>query len=108
MGLKLCESIGSMNDSPSALRPTYIARIPSRDAQVDCWPDQPLLIALELGGVDWPSSCRNGTCRTCVAQLSSGQVRYEIEWPGLSAEEKQEGYILPCVAYPCGDLVLAG
>ena len=32
MGLKLCESIGSMNDSPSALRPTYIARIPSRDA----------------------------------------------------------------------------
>ena len=35
---------------------------------------------------------------------SSGQVRYEIEWPGLSAEEKAEGCILPCVATPETDL----
>ena len=28
-------------------------------------------------------------------------------WPGLSAEEKAEGCILPCVAYPASDLVLA-
>jgi hypothetical protein len=35
-----------------------------------------------------------------------GQVRYEIEWPGLSAEEKSAGYALPCVAYPCSDLTL--
>jgi ferredoxin len=95
-----------MSDHP-AIPEQFIARIPSRDMQVDTWPDQPLLIALEMGGVDWPSSCRNGSCRTCIAQLSSGQVRYEMEWPGLSAEEKQQGCILPCVAYPCSDVELA-
>lgn len=92
----------------TALPDQFIAKLPQRDMQVDTWPDQPVLVALEMGGVDWPSSCRNGNCRTCIAQLASGQVRYEIEWPGLSAEEKQEGYILPCVAYPCSDLEVIG
>ena len=41
-----------------------------------------------------------------MAQLLRGQVRYEIEWPGLSAEEKAEGYVLPCVAFPVSDLAL--
>ncbi|APW40512.1 hypothetical protein RD110_06425 [Rhodoferax koreense] len=68
--------------------------------------DLPLLVAAEHAGLNPPSSCRNGTCRTCIAQLTQGQVRYRIQWPGLSAEEKAEGYILPCVAYPVGDVVL--
>jgi ferredoxin len=84
----------------------YIARLEAEGQQVDAWTEQPLLISLEQGGVDWPSSCRNGTCRTCLTQLASGEVRYEIDWPGLSAEEKIEGYILPCVAFPCSDLSL--
>ena len=72
----------------------------------DAWPEQTLLTSLELGGIDWPSSCRNGTCRTCLGLMLSGTVRYDIEWPGLSAEEKAEGCVLPCVAYPCGDITL--
>ena len=74
-----------------------------------CFPapeDLPLLVAAEHAGFTPPSSCRNGTCRTCIGQLVSGQVRYRIQWPGLSAEEKAEGYILPCVAYPVGDVKL--
>ncbi len=74
--------------------------------QVDAWDNQPVLLSLEQGGSNWPSSCRNGTCRTCIGQLRSGQVRYAIEWPGLSSEEQNQGYVLPCVAYPCTDLVL--
>ncbi|MDP2258017.1 MAG: 2Fe-2S iron-sulfur cluster binding domain-containing protein [Polaromonas sp.] len=66
----------------------------------------PLLQAAERAGLALPSSCRNGTCRTCICQLISGQVLYRIEWPGLSAQEKQEGYILPCVAYPASDVVI--
>jgi len=38
--------------------------------------------------------------------MAAGQVRYLIEWPGLSAEEKRDGYILPCVAYPQSDMTL--
>jgi ferredoxin len=74
--------------------------------QFDAWTHQPLLLSMEQGGIDWPSSCRNGTCRTCFGKLESGQVRYEIEWPGLSSEEKEDGYVLPCVAHPCSDVVL--
>lgn len=67
----------------------------------------PLLKAAERAGLTLlASSCRNGTCRTCICRLSSGQVSYRIEWPGLSAQEKHEGYLLPCVAYPLSDLVM--
>ena len=59
----------------------------------------PLLRAARQAGVTLPSSCRNGTCRTCICRLVDGRVSYRIEWPGLSREEKDEGFILPCVAY---------
>lgn len=72
----------------------------------DAWAQQPLLLSMEQGGIDWPSSCRNGSCRTCIGKLESGSVRYAIDWPGLTQEEKDEGYVLPCVAYPCSDVVL--
>ncbi len=52
------------------------------------------------------SSCRNGTCRACLCRLVSGEVAYEIAWPGVSADEKREGLILPCVARPLSDVVL--
>ncbi|MES2942732.1 MAG: 2Fe-2S iron-sulfur cluster binding domain-containing protein [Pseudomonadota bacterium] len=65
-----------------------------------------LLQAAELAGLQAASSCRNGTCRTCICQLVSGEVVYKIKWPGLSLEEKREGYILPCVAYAVSDLVI--
>ena len=65
-----------------------------------------VLQAAERAGVRLPSSCRNGTCRTCICQSTSGTVRYKIEWPGLSLDEKREGYILPCVAIATSDLVI--
>jgi len=86
--------------------PFFMGQTEPDRQQFDAWPDQPLLMSLESGGIDWPSSCRNGTCRTCLGQLLQGQVRYTIDWPGLSAEEKAEGMVLPCVAHPCSDVVL--
>jgi len=38
--------------------------------------------------------------------LTGGSVHYRIDWPGLTAEEKAEGCVLPCVAYPDGDVCL--
>lgn len=58
------------------------------------------------GGVELPSSCRNGTCRACMCRLLSGSVRYRVEWPGLSADEKAEGWCLPCVALAQTDLCI--
>lgn len=65
-----------------------------------------LLEAAAAACIRLPRSCRNGTCRTCMCRLVSGSVSYRIEWPGLSREEKAEGWILPCVALADTDLVL--
>lgn len=65
-----------------------------------------LLESADKSGITLPSSCRNGTCRTCMCQLTQGQIRYRIDWPGLSAEEKAAGWVLPCVAYPLTDVAL--
>lgn len=65
-----------------------------------------LLLSAREAGVLLPSSCRNGTCRACLCRLVEGRVSYTIEWPGLSADEKREGCILPCVARPESNLVL--
>jgi len=65
-----------------------------------------LLESALLDGVSLPSSCRNGTCRACMCRLLAGRVDYRIEWPGLLAEEKRDGFILPCVAHAAGDVVI--
>ena len=87
--------------------PFFTAQVLPEGASCDAWPEQPLLLSIEQGGIDWPSSCRNGTCRTCIGHLVAGEVRYAIEWPGLSTKEQQAGCVLPCVAYPLSDVELA-
>jgi ferredoxin len=74
-----------------------------------CLPVPPglsLLDAALQAGVRLPRSCRNGTCRACLCRRVSGAVHYKVEWPGLSAEEKAEGWTLPCVALAVGDVVI--
>jgi hypothetical protein len=41
-----------------------------------------------------------------MCRALSGNVSYRIEWPGLTKEEKAQGWILPCVATADSDLVL--
>ncbi|MEN9451088.1 MAG: hypothetical protein RLZZ369_147 [Pseudomonadota bacterium] len=57
-------------------------------------------------GLRLPSSCLNGTCRACMCRLQSGQIAYSVEWPGVSVDERAQGWILPCVAQPLSDVVL--
>lgn len=90
---------------PASFQP-FTARVLPADLQYDVEGDLTLLEAAEMSRVQLPSSCRNGTCRTCICQLITGEVTYTVEWPGLSAEEKAEGLILPCVARPLSDVVL--
>ena len=83
----------------------YTARVLPGNAQFSAPASLTLLEAALLDGVVLPSSCRNGTCRACMSILHAGTVRYRIEWPGLSLDEKDDGYILPCVACPTSDVV---
>lgn len=91
---------------PSTAAPEFAARLEPGGEQFSAPAHQPLLVSAEAAGITLDSSCRNGTCRTCLCRLDSGRVTYRIDWPGLSAEEKADGWILPCVAYPLSDLVL--
>jgi ferredoxin len=88
------------------MAPVFRVTIEPQGWQFEADFDVPLLTAAERAGLRLPSSCRNGTCRTCLCRLRAGQVGYRIEWPGLSAEEKRDGYILPCVALAQSDLTL--
>jgi ferredoxin len=63
-----------------------------------------LLAAAARAAIRLPSSCRNGTCRTCMCVLIEGEVAYPDGRPGLTAEEMKEGWILPCVARALTDL----
>lgn len=84
----------------------FTVKVEPAGLQYDVEGDLSLLEAAEISRVQLPSSCRNGTCRTCICRLRSGEVRYTVDWPGLTAEEKAEGYVLPCVARPTSDVVL--
>lgn len=84
---------------------TFKARIDPAGTCFNAPADSTLLQAVERSGLEVASSCRNGTCRACIAQLLSGEVMYRIEWPGLSANEKKSGCLLPCAAYPLSDVV---
>lgn len=77
------------------------------DAVFDLPADRPVLASAEAAGLAWASSCRNGTCRTCLRRLQAGDVTYRVQWPGVLPDERRDGWFLPCVAYPLSDLVLA-
>ena len=85
---------------------TFTVRVDPLGRTFDAPESLTVLEAAGFANLHLPRMCRNGTCRTCLCRLESGSVRYTIEWPGVSAEEKAQGYILPCVAVAQSDLVL--
>lgn len=67
---------------------------------------QSLLAAALEAGVPLRRLCRNGTCRACLCRCVAGVAVHTIEWPGLSADEREAGWVLPCVAQARSDLTL--
>ena len=64
-----------------------------------------MLESAERNGVLIPSGCRMGICGTCATKLLSGRVEMAGE-QALTDEMRAEGFILPCVSRPVGDLTL--
>ena len=83
-----------------------VVRVEPLGRSFEAPPELTLLEAAAFAGIRLPRMCRNGTCRTCLCRVVSGEVSFTIEWPGLSREEKAEGYVLSCVATARSDLVL--
>jgi ferredoxin len=64
-----------------------------------------LLDLAERNGVQIPYGCRQGLCGTCATRVLSGVVQMDVE-AGLTAEQKNAGYVLPCVSRAEGTVVL--
>jgi len=64
-----------------------------------------LLDAAEHNDVQIPYGCRQGQCGTCATRVLSGTVQMDVE-AGLTAEQKNAGYVLPCVSRAKGTVVL--
>jgi ferredoxin len=65
-----------------------------------------LLDLAEKNGVPIPFGCRQGQCGTCATRVLNGTVQMDVE-AGLTAEQKNAGYVLPCVSRAEGTVVLA-
>jgi ferredoxin-NADP reductase len=65
-----------------------------------------LLDLAERNGVEIPFGCRQGQCGTCATRVLSGTVQMDVE-AGLTAEQKDAGYVLPCVSRAEGTVVLS-
>jgi len=65
-----------------------------------------LLDLAERNGVQIPFGCRQGQCGTCATRVLSGTVQMGVE-AGLTAEQKNAGYVLPCVSRAEGTVVLS-
>lgn len=93
-----------MNNPPPTA--CFQVLLPDAGASLSAPDNATLLATLLAAGQVWPASCRNGSCRACRGILEKGTVRYGVEWPGLLPEERAQGAVLPCVAYPTSDLTL--
>lgn len=49
--------------------------------------------------------CQFGHCRSCAVKLKEGSVHHEPV-PGLTEEEREEGWILLCSSRPASDQLI--
>lgn len=70
--------------------------------ELDVSEDEYILDAGLDAGLDLPFSCREGNCTTCTGELLDGEIN-QSEGMALDKEDKQDGYVLLCSAYPRAD-----
>jgi len=85
---------------------TYEVEFVDEGRTIEVPEDQPILEAAEEVGIDLPYQCRMGVCGVCSAlRVEEGETD-QVEAMFLSGGEKEEGYVLTCVAKPRSDLKL--
>jgi len=71
-------------------------------SDVDAHPDDTVLEAGELAGLDLPYSCRGGVCSTCRAKVVEGAVEMDRNY-ALEPWETEAGFVLTCQSHPTTD-----
>jgi ferredoxin len=68
--------------------------------------DTAILEAAEEQGLDLPYQCRMGVCGVCCGRRLDDADVEQSEGMFLTEGEKDEGYVLTCIARPRADLRL--
>ena len=68
--------------------------------------NEPVLVAIERGGIKAPSRCRSGECGWCRSKLISGTVFIPPENEQRRWADVEYGYIHPCCSFATSDLIL--
>jgi ferredoxin-NADP reductase len=81
---------------------TFMVRVDGRET-LEARAGEPLMAALEKGGIRIRSLCRSGECSMCRIKLLSGKVFQPVEG-GVRKSDRRFGYVHACVSYPLEDL----
>ena len=74
--------------------------------EITCSEEESILEVAQQNGVEIRGGCLQGVCGMCKKRKREGEVRYEAEPSALNSDDQHEGYILPCVAFPVGKVVV--
>jgi ferredoxin-NADP reductase/ferredoxin len=75
--------------------------------EVTCDGEEPILNLAEIEGIKIRSNCRFGACGACKKLKLEGEVKMKDYDPEILEEsERQQGYILTCISYPLGRVVI--
>jgi glycine betaine catabolism B len=99
--------VATIERTPAASQQTVVRFQKSdRDVSTDDNEESILDIA-ERAKVKIRSSCRSGDCGTCKQKKIAGEVRMgNFDPEALEPEEREAGYILTCISFPQGRVVM--
>lgn len=93
----------STKSASSNMVETYEVEFVDEGITLEVPANKPLLEAAEEAGLDLNYQCRMGVCGVCSGMILEGEVD-QTEGMFLSDSEREEGYVLTCIAKPRSDL----